>query len=131
MMNLNFRVWHVKEKKLYYRGYQKTFHVLLCDDDRGTNEGKGVPVKRAGYGECQFLQGTTVMDESGKEIFEGDIVKIRHASGVFEGVVKDVPDMFRSRRLHPLHEMLQECGIADDEPLSIKITGNIYESKKI
>src|SRR5690242_9937044 len=95
---IRFRVWNRKEKKMYFRGYQKFFHVLLCDDDRGANEGKGIPVKRASYADCEFLEGTGIFDKQGREIFEGDLVKGRADGRAFEGVFDEVPDMFRSRK---------------------------------
>ena len=48
-MNFKFRVWYLPEKKMYYAGYQKMFSVLLSDDDRGTNQGRGLPVKDVSY----------------------------------------------------------------------------------
>ncbi len=130
MREIRFRVWHRKERKMYYRGYQKFFHVLLCDDDRGTNEGKGIPVKRASYADCEFLEGTEIFDQQGREIFEGDIVRGRAGERVFEGVFEEVPDMFRSRRLHPLHHLLAGHGISDQaENLEIEILGNRYEEE--
>ncbi len=129
MREISFKVWHRKEKKMYFRGYQKFLHVLLCEDDLGKNEGKGRPVKRAGYGDCIFLEGTGIFDKKGAEIFEGDKLLIRTKNSVVQGVVEGVPDMFRSRRLHPLHELLVKNGIREDDILEMEILGNEYESE--
>ena len=131
MREIKFRVWHIQEKKMYFLGYQKLSHILLCDDDHGSNEGKGVPVKRAAYSDCEMLESTGIIDISGKEIFEGDIVRVRLAGKFFEGVVGPVPDMFRSRKLHPLHDLIAQHDISDDEEnMKIEIIGNRFEKLK-
>lgn len=130
MRDIHFRVWHRKEKKLYYRGYQKLAHVLLCEDDKGANEGKGLPVSRASYEDCEFMETTSLFDKNGAEIFEGDILKIRTSKGWVTGTAGEVPDMFRSRKLHPLELLLQELGINEEAILEIEIVGNRYNSDK-
>lgn len=129
MKDLRFRVWHLAENKMYYRGYQKFLHALLCDDDRGENDGRGKPVKRAPYSQCVFLESAGILDRNGREIFEGDVVRIRHKDRVIEGVVGEIPDMFGSKKMHPLDGLLKKNGIAGNpENLDIEVLGNEYES---
>lgn len=128
-MEFKFRVWHRPEQKLYYAGYQKLFSVLLCEDDRGTNEGRGTPVKTAHYDDCDFLQGTGILDIQGREIYEGDRVKIFYKDRTFEGTVDNIPDMYKSRGLHPIQELLDRFGVAADDDLRFEVTGNIYNQK--
>ena len=128
MREIKFRAWHKKDGKLYFRAYQKLFHVLLCEDDKGTNEGKGVPVKRASYDDCELMENTSLADIKDKEIFEGDIIQIRIGEESIQGVVEDVPDMFRSRKLHPLESLLKKFCIGSDEKMEFEILGNRYET---
>ena len=128
MKDLKFRVWHLKEKKMYYRGYQKLLHVLLCEDDKGSNDGKGRPVKRASYEDCLLLESACFFDKDRKEIYEGDRVKIRYKNKVIQGVVDYVPDMFGSKNLHPLESVLKKNGVkGNPENLEVEVIGNEFE----
>src|SRR3989338_5411001 len=91
MKEHRFRVWHLKEKKMYFRGYQKFLYALLCEDDDGKNDGRGVPVKRAPYGDCVFLESTDLFDKDQKEIFEGDVVLVHAGEKSFQDAVGAVP----------------------------------------
>ena len=129
MKDIRFRVWHLKDRRMYYRGYQKFFHVLLCDDDKGENEGKGRPAKRAFYGECIFLESTGLHDKRQREIFEGDVVLVRYKGSQFQGPVDEVPDTFGSGKLHPLRSLLKKNGITGSpENLDLEVLGNEYEN---
>ena len=128
MKDIHFRVWHLQEKKMYYRGYQKFLHVLLCEDDHGENEGKGTPARRASYGDCIFLESTGLFDRRQKEIFEGDIVRVGYKDREFEGIVEEIPDTFGAAKVHPLHNILKKNGILGyPENLNLEVLGNEYE----
>ena len=129
MREIKFRVWHLKEQKMYFRGYQKWFYVVLCRDDEGKEGGRGIPVKKANYSDCELFESTGVEDKRGREIFEGDLVRVHVGGKFFEDVVGPVPDMFKSRRLHPLHDLFVKHGIDDHtQDLEIEILGNSYEN---
>ena len=130
MKDIHFRVWHLKQNRMFYRGYQKFLHVLLCEDDHGENEGKGKPVQRASYGDCVFLESTGLFDKNQREIIEGDLVRVKHKDKVFEGLVDAVPDTFGAAKIHPLNNILKKQGILGyPENLVLEVIGNEYEMK--
>ena len=112
MSDIKFRVWHKKERKMYFRGYQKWFWVLLCDDDLGSDGGRGIPVKRASYNDCHLFEWTGLTDKNGKEIYEGDRIYIHCEDGSFEDTVGFVPDSFGSGTAHPLQDIFSRHGIS-------------------
>jgi hypothetical protein len=115
---------------MYYRGYQKFLHALLCEDDHGALEGRGKPVKRAGYEDCEFMESASLLDKKGKEIFEGDIVRVRAKNMEFEDTVESIPDMFGSKRVHPLQSILERHGIQGyPQDLDLEVIGNRFEGK--
>ena len=129
MKDVLFRVWHIPENKMYYRGYQKFLHVLLCEDDHGENEGHGKPVKRAKYKDCIFLESTGLHDKNGKEVFEGDRVRVHAKNTDFEGIVEAIPDSFGNKRAHPLGDLLKKNGIVGNpQDLEVEVLGNEFEA---
>ncbi len=110
---------------MYPVAYQKWFYVLLCDEENK-------PVVRAAYADCVFQQSTTLTDKNFKEIFEGDRVRVRLGARVIEDTVGDVPDMFRSRRLHPLDGFLKKHGLTkgDAEHFEIEVMDVYVETHR-
>ena len=130
MKEVRFRAWHVKEKKMYYRGYQKLFSVLLCERDPEKDDGRGKPVRRAWYGDCFLLESTGLEDKNRREVFESDIVRVRYRDQSFTGLVGAVPDTFGAGKVHPLRDLLQKHGIQGyPENLDIEVLGNEFENQ--
>lgn len=128
MREIKFRVWYYPEKKMYYRGYQKLFHVLLCRE--GGEADRGIPVRRASHADCELLEGTGIEDCRGREIFEGDVVRVQGPDKTVTDEVESVPDMFRSRGLHPLDTLLKRHGL-DSEAVTFEIIGNRFENPEL
>ena len=113
---------------MYYRAYQKFLHVLLCEKDPSDGDGRGKPVKRASYSDCLLLESAGLEDKAHREIFEGDVVRVRQGDKEFTGLVSSVPDMFGSRKLHPLNGLLKAHGIpGNPDNLEIEVLGNEFE----
>ena len=132
MKELKFRAWHAKENKMYYRAYQKFLHVLLCEEEASHKNGSGKPVRRASYADCFLLESTGLEDKNHREIFESDIVRVRADRDVFIDVVGSVPDMFGSRRMHPLQSLLKRHGFTGNpDLLDIEVLGNEFENPEL
>ncbi len=132
MKELKFRAWHIQENKMYYRGYQKLFHVLLCEKDPKDEEGSGKPVCRAGYADCYLLESTGLEDKNHREIFESDVLRVKRRDKIFTGLVGSVPDMFGSRKLHPLTELLKKHGIiGNPDDLEMEVLGNEFQNPEL
>ena len=132
MRDLKFRAWVIKESKMYYRGYQKFLHVLLCDQDPTDPDGSGRPVRRVPYSDCFLLESTGIEDKHRHEIFEGDIVRVKAQGKDFTGVVGSVPDMFGSRKLHPMQSLLLKHGITGNpDKLDVEVLGNEYQDPEL
>ena len=130
MKEVRFRAWHAKEKKMYYRGYQRLFSVLLCERDPEKDDGHGKPVKRAWYGDCFLLESTGLADKERREVFEGDIVRVRYREKEFKGLVGSVPDTFGAGKVHPLRDLLKKHGISGyPENLELEVLGNEFEDQ--
>ena len=123
MKDIKFRVWHIPKKKMYFRGYQKWFYVLLCDDDKGKNGGQGLPVKRAWYPDCEFNEWTGLLDKNGVEIYEEDLIQITTGEKTIQETVGPVPDSFGSKNAHPLGEILKRHEL-DAKQCVVEVIGN-------
>jgi uncharacterized phage protein (TIGR01671 family) len=127
MKDIKFRVWHIPEKRMYFRGYQKWFYVLLCDDDKGQSGGQGVPVKRACYRDCQFMEWTGLLDKNGREIYEEDRIRITTGDRSFEEIVGAVPDSFGSKNAHPLLDIFKKH-LVDPTRCVLEVIGTSCET---
>jgi len=131
-MEIVFRCWYQPEQKMYYRAYQKLSYLLLCDDDQGQNAGQGTPSIRVSYDDCDLMQSTTVLDKHGREVFEGDIVRIKAAPNKNRlDLVDDIPDMYKSRGMHPCYQLLKRSGIDQESSFEIEVVGNKYEDPEL
>ena len=134
MLEIRFRAWYIPEKKMYFRAYQKLTYILLClpNQGGGGNEDPGIPRLRAAFEDCLLMESTGILDKNEREIFEKDILRVYYQKKNFSAVAEDIPDMFKSRGLHPLHELLVKLGLPQEAGgVSFEIAGNILEQPEL
>ena len=85
MINARFwyRAWHEPTKKLFRVHCFTGEHIY-----ENTLDGVGTPTNPANTDDCVLEQCTGLKDKNGKLIYEGDILQVRLADGIFYAVVK-------------------------------------------
>lgn len=133
MPEIRFRAWHIPDRTMYFRAYQKITFILLCTPKGSASEGDaGVPAYRARFEDCILMECTGLKDIHGRDIYESDIIEILTNGKPYQGTVGTIPDMFRSRGLHPLQDLLDRLGIASEtNDFRFNILGNIYETPEL
>jgi len=110
MRPIKFRAWHTREKKMY------PVRTWYFDAASHQIELEGKPVIEAfTIGEdVEITQFTGLLDRTGKEIWEGDIV--RSSNGAYISRIEDI------------HAFCGETGLYGDDADEVEIIGNIYEN---
>lgn len=111
MREIKFRAWDDDQKQMLYG---EDFYSLVVCFDKGFNY-------LLNKSKFKVMQYTGLYDKNGKEIYEGDIVKVEFP-GLFYGVVEYDPPEWRMRR--------KSGGLwsFDERP---EVIGNIYENPEL
>jgi len=128
---IRFRAWHntweemSEVKRIRFDDEGNVTTVLFIGKDLGVN---------AKIDEIELMQSTGLFDENDKEIFDGDILKVKIMSGQswLETVrYNDVKAMFVSKEVKRkvLESPLYDLFITD--LLEVEVIGNIYENPEL
>ena len=125
-MRPEFRAWTEEGKAMYYYVYPFKNDTLLLSYDK-------IAFDEVPASDFILMQSTGLVDENGKEIFEGDIVKYKAGCNTFtEEVAYDknfagfgVKDA-DANIIFTFGELAEEIGLS-----SLEVVGNIYQNPEL
>jgi uncharacterized phage protein (TIGR01671 family) len=124
MRRFKFRAWNSAENSMYY-------HVGLLPHEKGgyiAVDEKGLMILDM-YGSAPaVMQFTGLLDKNGKEIYEGDILKLEDATA--KVVFWERPPEFGLDYRHNEDKWCEDWNLSDDSE-RMEIISNIYEHPEL
>jgi uncharacterized phage protein (TIGR01671 family) len=124
MKENKYRAWSVAEKMMCYSLGSITLEEVM----------KGV-ISRDGenYTQAIYLQFTGLLDKNGKEIYEGDVVRVPddyETYGMFANEIREVIFCLGGFRMKPIWDIHSKGNWLEDDK-EFEVIGNIYENPEL
>ena len=124
MRTLKFRIWDKLRKAFIFYGDIKEFAVELS----GRGESLEFPISIYDEEEAVFQQSTGLLDKNGKDVYEGDILRVEY----------DLPPEYNSKPFIDFVDFYDGNFILDNHREGIGecyhssvVIGNIFENKEL
>lgn len=109
-----------------------TEEVLVCDGDIWVNDEDYWDNEWVSNNNLNLMQSTGLKDKNGKEIFEGDILKVTNLSSWLEVVsFNENKAMFVSKETKREVEETPLYDLFNTDIFEVEIIGNIYENSEL
>ena len=126
---MDYKLWD-KENKEFLEDDWETEYAVLANGtvieiyDNGFGEGYSV----RNLDNIEVLQFTGLKDKNGKEIYEGDIIRLKHHIDKRINVVGKVVFLSEQASFGIIDDLCQEYPLFRNTTEQIEIIGNIYEN---
>ena len=116
----------MNKREIKFRAWDKEHREMLYFDKMEKCDVTFYEMAREEY-DFILMQYTGLKDKSGKEIYEGDIVKIKYVGDItsLETIVWESPYLLQKVKGNPEHK------VVDDDLSYSEVVGNIYENGEL